>query len=179
MGSQKRRTSHGKKGGKVVIAAGAVIIVVLIAIIVVLLLNRNGRNENNNEPMRNVVVNEKNAENVAEEFMEQEQIRSGSYEVTMNSTWYFADGTSISENAYVENVANNTNDVYFDVNLADTDELIYSSPVIPLGSYLENIALDKDLEAGSYDCVLTYHLIDENQKTLSTLKVSLTVVIEK
>lgn len=179
MGSQKRRTSHGKKGGKVVIAAGAVIIVVLIVIIVVLLLNRNGRNENNNEPMRNVVVNEKNAENVAEEFMEQEQIRSGSYEVTMNSTWYFADGTSISENAYVENVANNTNDVYFDVNLADTDELIYSSPVIPLGSYLENIALDKDLEAGSYDCVLTYHLIDENQKTLSTLKVSLTVVIEK
>lgn len=179
MESRKRRTSHGKKGGKVVIAAGAVIIVVLLLVIIGLLFNRNGSNNNNNKPMRNVVVNEKNAENVAVEFIEQEQIRSGNYEVTMNSTWYFTDGTSISDNAYVENVANNTNDVYFDVNLADTDEVIYSSPVIPLGSYLENIALDKDLEAGSYDCVLTYHLIDENQKTLSTLKVSLTIVIEK
>ncbi len=179
MESQKRRTSHGKKGGKVVIAAGAVIIVVLLLVIIGLLFNRNGGNNNDNKPMRNVVVNEKNAENVAEEFIEQEQIRSGNYEVTMNSTWYFTDGTSISDNAYVENVANNTNDIYFDVNLADTDEVIYSSPVIPLGSYLENIALDKDLEAGSYDCVLTYHLIDENQKTLSTLKVSLTIVIEK
>lgn len=178
MEGQKQETNKGKKGGKIVIAVGAAVIVVLIGIIIALVVKQN-KEDNDDKPMRNVVVNEENAESVARDFLDQEPVRSGSYEVMMNSTWHFADGSAISDNAYVENVDRNTNDVYFDVNLADTDELIYSSPVIPLGSHLDNIALDKDLDAGSYDCVLTYHLVDEKQVTLSTLKISLTIVVDE
>lgn len=181
MGTPNQSTeTTGKKGGKIGIVISSVIIVLLLVIIVILLV-RPGTpvaSEGEVKPKRDVVVNEDNAEDVAEQLLEQEQIRSGSYEVTMNSEWRFEDGSSASENAYVENVAHNTNDVYFDLHLAETDELIYSSPVIPRGSYLENFALDKDLEAGSYDCVLTYHLIDAEQRTLSTLKLSVIVIVE-
>lgn len=183
MGNQNQSTNHKeKKGGQIIYVIGAVVIVVLLGIIVFLLTRPEKQTEIvesvKSEQKRNVVVNENNADKVVEDILEQEQVRSGMYEVTMNSEWKFADGSSISENAYVENVANNTNDVYFDVNLADTDELIYSSPIIPRGSYLENIALDKDLDKGNYDCVLTYHLVDAEQKTLSTLKVKVTIIVQ-
>ena len=180
MADQKKSTKkQEKKGGKITIVICAAVIIVLLGIIVAL-LGRQGEPTDtvDNTPKRNVVVNADNADKVATDIIEKEQVRSGMYEVTMNSEWIFEDGASVSKNAYVENVANNTNDVYFDINLADTGELIYSSPVIPLGSYLDNIALDKDLDQGSYDCVLTYHLVDAEQKTLSTLKVKVTVVVE-
>ena len=183
MGNQKQSANHkDKKGGKIIYVIGAVVIVVLLGVIIFLLARPTKQTEAvesvKSEQKRNVVVNENNADKIAEDIVEQEQVRSGMYEVTMNSEWKFEDGSSISKNAYVENVANNTNDVYFDVNLADTDELVYSSPIIPRGSYLENIALDKDLDKGNYDCVLTYHLVDAEQKTLSTLKVKVTIIVQ-
>ena len=77
--------------------------------------------------------------------------------------------------AYVEG-----NDVYFDVVLAEDEEhVIYSSPVIPRGGRLEEIALDEVLEAGTYDCVMIYHLIDEEQNTISTLRVAVKVIIQQ
>lgn len=162
-----------KKGGNPLLIVCALVIIILLVVIIVILLNRQ-----DDEPRRNVVVNEDNAEDVAEELFDQEVVKPGTYEVKMNSTWNFKDGTSSSDNAYVENVPANTNDVYFDVELSDTEEIIYESPVIPRGSHLEEITLEKDLEAGAYDCVLTYHLIDEDQNTISTLTMGLTIVVE-
>jgi hypothetical protein len=43
---------------------------------------------------------------------------------------------------------------------------------------MENITLDEDLDAGTYDCVCIYHLVDENQNTTSTLRVGLTIVVD-
>lgn len=124
---------------------------------------------------RNVVVNASNAEEIVAGMQPTEP---GYYEVTMNSTWNFENGASASTNAYVENSTSNSNDVYFDVVLSDTDEMIFSSPTIPVGSHLENITLDKALEAGTHDCVLTYHLLDENGKEQSHLNIKLTIVVE-
>lgn len=134
--------------------------------------------EKDDEPKRNVVINEENVDEIIAEMKEDEFIPPGSYEAKMNSTWYFEDGNSNSENAYVENVVRNTNDVYFDVILSDTEEIIYESPLLPIGSHIENIALDKELEKGTYDCVVIYHLVDEEQNTLSTVRVAVTIVIE-
>ena len=52
-------------------------------------------------------------------------------------------------------------------------------PIIPVGSYLENIALDTALPAGTYDCILTYHLLDEENVSISTLKLTVTIVIDQ
>lgn len=172
----------GKKG-KVALIVAIGLIVVLLAVIVVLLLSRGSSGteipEAPEETKRNVVVNASNAEEIAEEMISQEYIAPGYYSASMTTTWHFASGDEVSEDAYVENVAENTNDVYFDLFLSEQeDEPIYQSPVIPRGSELEKIALDKPLEAGTYDCVLIYHLVDEEQNTVSTLRVAVTLVVE-
>jgi hypothetical protein len=98
----------------------------------------------------------------------------------MTNTWHFATGDAISEDAFVENKEENTNDVYFDVFLADDEENpILQSPVIPRGAELDNISLDTPLGAGTYDCVMVYHLVDEEQNTVSTLRVGITIIVEK
>ena len=43
---------------------------------------------------------------------------------------------------------------------------------------LEEIAFDEPLDEGAYDCVVIYHLIDEDQNTLSTLRIALKVIVE-
>lgn len=105
---------------------------------------------------------------------------AGYYTVTMNPTWHFKTGDSASYDAVVINAEDNTNDVYFDIVLEeDESQVLYSSPVIPLGGQLENIELDETLDAGIYNCVVIYHLVDEEQNTLSTLRVTLQIVVEE
>ena len=127
---------------------------------------------------RDVIVNEENVEEVAEQIINQTHVAPGNYNVKMNTTWHFTDGSSPSYDSYVENPETNTNDVYFDIVRSDTNEMIYSSPVISLGAKIENITLDTVLEAGTYDCVLTYHLVDSEQRPISKLNVGLDIIVE-
>lgn len=164
----------GKKN-KLLIIAAIIIIIVLLAVIAFLLLGR----KEEEEPKRNVVVTKENAEEVLDDMMNQDYIEPGYYSASMSTTWHFATGDAVSEDAYVENVPENTNDVYFDLVLAeDEEDVLLKSPVIPRGSELNDIALDKSLSAGTYDCVLIYHLVDEDQNTVSTLRVGVTVIVE-
>ena len=175
--SEEQNGSKTEKGGKkAVFAICIVAIVVLLALVVYLLVTRNqGKNEG--VVNRNVVVNEENVEVILQELETQEVIPPGYYEVTMNSTWNFPSGGEPSDNAYVKNAETNTNSVYFDVELADTGKVVYESPILPVGSYLENITLDESLEDGTYDCILIYHLLDEENRDESTLKMTITLVI--
>jgi hypothetical protein len=99
------------------------------------------------------------------------------YEATMNVDWQFPNGSSPSNNAYVENATSNTRTVYFDVLLKDTEELVYSSPYIPVGSKLEKFSLDYDLSAGEYDATVVYHLVDDEQNEISTVKVTIKLYV--
>lgn len=181
-GQEKRENQvQGNRSRWLLVLCAIVIIVLLTAIVFLLLKNQNNTNISSEEaassPRRNVVVNEENAEAVAEEIINQTKAVPGTYQVMMNSTWNFQDGASASDNAYVENSNANTNAVYFDLQLSDSEETIYESPVIPVGSYLDNIKLEKDLDAGTYNCVLIYHLVDDEQNTLSTLRMAVKVVV--
>lgn len=167
-----------KEGKGILIAVMSVIIIVLAVVIVVLLKNNAGKNNDNiDKPKRNVVVNEKNAEEIASAMIGEQRTPIGSYEVTMNTTWNFNDGKSASDNAYVKNAVSNTNSVYFDVVRTDTNETILESPILPVGAYLKEVTLDKELPAGTYDCVCTYHLIDENDNPISKVNVGLKIII--
>lgn len=174
MGKEKERKA--KKGGLVIIIA-VVIIAVLLGVILYLLLSRDTAPE---EERRNVVITPENVERVLEEIDQKgEETAPGYYTVTMNTTWRFKTGAEASADAVVENVATNTNDVYFDIVLeSDEEKVLYRSPVIPRGGRLEEITLEEDLDAGTYDCVVIYHLIDEEQNTLSTLRVALQIIVE-
>jgi methyl coenzyme M reductase alpha subunit len=166
------------KGMKVAFISGGVVIVALLVTVIILLVKGNGAVRD--EVKRNVVVNSNNAEQVAEQLINEQYVAPGYYSTQMSTTWHFATGYAVSEDAYVKNDAGNTNDVFFDVFLAsDENEPILQSPVIPRGSEMTDISLEKKLDAGTYDCVMVYHLIDENQNTVSTLRVAFTIIIEQ
>lgn len=172
------KQASGKKGA-ILIGVGIVLIIILLGIIVVLLLKGKNREELE-ETKRNVVVNQSNAEEIADEMINQEYIAPGYYSASMTTTWHFKTGDAVSEDAYVANVAENTNDVYFDIFLeGQEEEPIFRSSVIPRGNEIEGIKLDKALDAGTHDCVMIYHLVDEDQNTISTLRVGLTIIVEK
>lgn len=171
----KKGKQNVEKKSKKIIIIGTAIIILLIVVIIFLLFKGQGQEEEK----RNVVVTRDNIEQVADDIMNQEYIEPGYYSTSMSTTWHFSTGDAISEDAYVENREENTNDVYFDVFLADNEEeAIFKSPLLPRGSELNNIALDTKLSAGTYDGVLVYHLVDEEQNTVSTLRVGVTIIIE-
>ena len=181
MAEQSENTKAPSQSNKVILIVGAVVIIALLVVILILLL---GRKEDTNtatqqQEKRAVVVSQDKAEEIAEEMIQQEYVAPGYYEAVMSTKWHFATGDAESEDAYVENITTNTNDVYFDLFVSDDEEhAIYKSPVIPRGEKLENIKLDEKLSAGTYDCVLIYHLVDEDQNPISEVRVGIKVIIE-
>ncbi len=172
----KKSQAKAGMGGLIIGIVAAVIIIGLIGIIIYLL---NSRGEEPEEKQRNVVVTSENVEDIIASMELAEYVEPGYYSASMTNQWHFSKGDAVSEDAFVENLEENTNDVYFDVFLAsDETTPILESPVIPRGAKLDNIALDTPLEKGTYDCVMVYHLVDENQKTVSTLRVGITVIVE-
>ncbi|HCT89984.1 MAG TPA: hypothetical protein DF613_01175 [Lachnospiraceae bacterium] len=165
-----------KKGGKKTVGIIILVLVILALIGVIIYLLQQSREP---EERRNEVITPDNVEQIIGQMDEAEFVEPGYYTVTMNYDWYFAAGDAVSSDAYVENTVGNTNPVYFDLFLAsDEENAIYKSPVIPVGSRLEDIALETPLDAGTYDCVAVYHLVDEDQNTISTLRVTVTVTVE-
>lgn len=162
----------------IIIIIAAVVIIGLLAVIIVLL---NGKKEDKEPEItkRNVVVNSSNVEDIAKELALAEYIEPGYYSVSMTNVWHFDKGDAISKDAFVENKEENTNDVYFDVFLAsDESDPILQSPLIPRGAELDNISLDKPLAAGTYDCVMIYHLVDGDQKPISSLRIGFKIIVE-
>lgn len=174
--SEQEKNGKMGKGGKIAFAVCLVVIVALLGVVIFLLF----RGKDEEEPKRrNVVVNEDNVDEVLESLAEEGYVPPGYYEVTMNSTWNFESGDAPSTNAYVENAQTNTNPVYFDVVREDTGETVYESPILPVGSHLDEIVLDTALEAGTYDCILTYHLLDEEEQDISTLQLTVQIVVNQ
>lgn len=179
-----------KKGGsKALVAfsvcAGVVALGAIIATAVAIGMHmaKSPEHETEEAERRNVVVTESNVQEVIrglEQEAEKEPVAPGYYTVTMNNQWHFANGNAVSDDAFVANNENNTNDVFFDVVLSENeDTVIYKSPVIPLGAELHDIALDTPLEAGTHNCVAIYHLVDEEQNTVDTLRVRLVIVVDQ
>lgn len=83
--------------------------------------------------------------------------------VSMDSSeWYFPSATEPSSNAVVANSELNHCDLYFEVTVDSTNELVYRSQVLTPGDTLTGIALGEELEPGTYPCTLVYHLVDSD-----------------
>lgn len=168
----QKLTGDADKKSKVNIVP--IVLVVVIAIIVIIALVLILTRQAPDTDRRNVVVT---PDNVDEILANMQKVEPGTYEVTMNTTWHFDSGSSASTDAYVENSTANSNDVYFDIVRSDTGETIFASPIIPVGSHLENITLDKPLDAGEHKCILTYHLLDEAGDPVSSVDIYVTIVV--
>ena len=177
--STENPNQEERKGGKKTLSIIILVVIILVmaGIIAYLLMSRKPLEEE--QERRNVVLTPDNVEEIIQQMEEEEYVAPGYYTVTMNFEWRFATGDAVSENAYVENALENTNAVYLDLFLVEDEEnAIYKSPVIPVGSSLQEIKLDTPLSAGTYDCVGVYHLVDDDQNTVSTLRVTVIVIIE-
>ena len=171
------------KKTKITIIILGLVIAVLAAVIIVMVLRgkKDTPAQTPEEPeKRSTLITEDNADEVLQEMADREYVEPGYYNVRMNTEWHFSRGDAESEDAYVENSEMNTNDVFYDVVLAeDESQVLYKSPIIPVGSSMHQVKLDKKLDAGTHDCILIYHLVDENQETTSTLRVTLKIIVEK
>ena len=171
-----------KSGSRAIVAVVSVLVVALVGVVVALVMVLN-RGEKvvyvEEEPtQRTRIVSEDNVQEVVENAVDLGSVKPGYYEVSMNMNWIFPDGASPSSNAFVENVPGNTNDVYFDVQLRDTGETVYESPLLPRGEQLSSVQLNRDLDAGEYDCIIIYHLVDDEQRTVSTLSLGMLLTVE-
>lgn len=184
MSNQKEASGKGRRN--IIIIAFVILIAALIVCIVLLL----GKQKEEPEPMpgpesgttntavlERGFVEEDNAENIMDEMSE--KVSQGMFECKMTTSWTFDDGKSESPNAYVANVENNLYTLYFDVYEESTNELLYSSPMLPIGTELKNFKLDKELAAGEYDAVVMYTMVDENLEEVSSVGFKVTISILK
>jgi hypothetical protein len=108
-------------------------------------------------------------ENVHEISMEiAEKVERGMFETYMNTTWTFPDGKSASSDAVMGNSVNNRFAFYFTVTLNDTDETVFTSGLIPVGTQIAEIVLEKDLAAGTYPAVVVVNMIDDDGEPVET-----------
>ncbi|MBR3306736.1 MAG: hypothetical protein IKI75_05725 [Lachnospiraceae bacterium] len=179
-----------EKGGKektsksniVLIVIGVIIILALIVVIILLLTRKEqvAPQAERPQPTRAVVQgNILTEDNIQDMFAETEpQVVVGQYEVKMAREWHFPRGAGISPDAFVENIEANSHDVYFDLFLGeDENHLIYSSPVIPRGASLDSIELSDVPEPGEYNCLMIYHLVDEEQNPVDSLRVMVPIIV--
>lgn len=177
MQDSEKKASDGKGSKKlsvsVIIAVVAVIVVIVLAVVLIFVLTKK-------EPQaeiggRGTIVTDDNVQEIIESMNERNT--DASYTVTMTNEWIFEDGGASAENFYVENAENNSRTVYFELLLADTNEVIYSSPYIPVGEAMNTFTLDKKLDAGDYDVIMVYHLVDDDKAELTTVSVAVEIHI--
>ena len=179
-GKTRQNEGESKDNKKLLIVIIIILAVLLVAGAIVLAFalgkksSENSVSQNNGKEGREVVssvsqiADEYSATSVVDQM--REEVKEGMFECNMNFEWTFDDGESASKNAYVLNGTNNTHPIYFDLYMQDTNELLYSSPVLPVGADLTNIKLDKVLPAGTYQTVCMYSLLrdEDSQEVISS-----------
>lgn len=142
-------------------------VIAILGIIIYMLLNP--KKENTEK-----VVTPKNVKAIQEQI-DQGPSPDSQYTVEMNSTWNVNAATATADNAYVKNAEENQRTVFFDVSLANTNEVLYKSDYLTVGDYVQGITLTKQLDPGTYTAALTYHLVDDNNKEITTTSVYVTL----
>ena len=81
--------------------------------------------------------------------------------ISMNTSPNFHAGTS-EGNLMIVNDGVNRYPQVVEITCNDTNELIYKSGAIPVGSKIEHAKLSVDLPAGTYDCTAMFYNVDPN-----------------
>ncbi len=189
--NDKTPSKPSEKSNKKLIIIISVIAVVIIAILVgVIIWLMSGEESSRPQALENTggrgtVITDENADEIINEPSD-----DSSYTTEQRSSWYFPSGAEASPNSYVRNNERNTNPVYFNINLRDDaqsveeKDLVYESPIMEVGQSVTNVKLNKRLEPGDYNAILTYHIIQftddskENYEELRTVSTGITLHIQ-
>lgn len=88
-----------------------------------------------------------------------EKVEQGMINISMNTSPIFQNGTSTGNLMIVNEGINNYPQVV-EIVRNDTNESIYKSGAIAVGSKIESAKLDADLNAGTYDCTAMFYNVD-------------------
>ena len=115
-------------------------------------------------------------EEIAEKL--NEKVAEGMINISMNTAPYFENGASEGNVMIVnESINNYPQQVEFIRN--DTQEIIYQSKAIPIGSKIERAKLDVELPAGTYECTAMFHNLDpETGNVIGTAGAIITITIK-
>lgn len=90
-----------------------------------------------------------------------EKVEEGMINISMNTSPNFANGTSAG-NLMIVNESINRYPQVVEITRNDTNEVIYKSGAIPVGSKIETAKLSVDLDAGTYECTAMFYNVDPN-----------------
>jgi hypothetical protein len=163
---------------KIILILGALVIVCAAVIVIVLLLRDTGKDiQSGPVPGGMPIVDESNLAEIKAEL--EEKVAKGMFETYMSTTWTFPDGKSPSGDAVMGNSASNNYPFWFTVTLKDTGDVVYTSSLLPVGSQLAEIVLEKDLGAGTYPAVVTIHMVEENGAEVeSNMGFNITLIVK-
>lgn len=115
-------------------------------------------------------------EEIAEKL--NEKVAEGMINISMNTAPYFENGKAEGNVMIVnESINNYPQQVEFIRN--DTQEVIYQSKAIPVGSKIERAALDVELPAGTYECTAMFHNLDPvSGETIGTAGAIINITIK-
>ena len=88
-----------------------------------------------------------------------QKVEEGMINISMNTAPYFENGTA-ERNVMIVNEDINLYPQQVEFIRNDTQEVIYQSKAIPVGSKIERAALDVELPAGTYECTAMFHNLD-------------------
>lgn len=88
-----------------------------------------------------------------------EKVEEGMINISMNTSPSFEDGTA-SGSLMIVNEGVNRYPQVVEITRNDTNEVIYKSGAIPVGSKIESAKLSVDLDAGTYDCTAMFYNVD-------------------
>ena len=115
-------------------------------------------------------------EEIAEKL--NEKVAEGMINISMNTAPYFEDGKA-EGNVMIVNEAINNYPQQVEFIRNDTQEVIYQSKAIPVGSKIERAALDVELPAGTYECTAMFHNLDPvSGEIIGTAGAIITITIQ-
>ncbi|GHV12549.1 hypothetical protein FACS1894219_05670 [Clostridia bacterium] len=179
MESKEETTTKGLQNKYIILTLGVLVIIGAVVITIFLLT----KESSDDVPVATnswgtPVINEDNVADIKEAL--DEKIASGMFETYMNTTWTFPSGKAPSNDAIMGNSVNNNYPFWFEVVVSETNNVVYTSSLLPVGTSLKEIVLSENLEKGEYPAVAVIHRVDENGVPVgSDVSFTITLVIQK
>lgn len=101
---------------------------------------------------------------------------NGQIVVKLTGNWLFTDGCTKS-NAYIGNSNYNSFPMKFVITMADTNEILMTSPEVPVGSCIKDFPLSVKLDPGTYNVIISHQKIIDGQP-YSQVDTAATIVVQ-
>lgn len=145
------------KKAKILVACVCAVALLAVGAAVAMFIMMN--NKEDDAPQTAYTMEEDNYQQIMENMSA--QVQEGYFETYMTTEWVFPDGSSEASEAMLGNSPNNTKPIRCELLLGETGEMLFKTGVMPVGTLVSPIKLDKDLDAGVYDATCMIYLMND------------------